>query len=63
MDIPIQITMVESSENIESSSSKKKSTLKILEEVDKEILKGTPPNFTSHNYTRVHDSDEGRLHG
>lgn len=59
----IQITMDESFENTDNPSSKKKPTLKILAEVDKEILKDIPPNFTTHNYTRVHDSEEGKLHG
>ena len=50
-------------ENTATSTPTKKNTLKILAEVDKEIIKDLPPNFTTHNYTRIHDSEEGKLHG
>jgi len=44
-------------------SNGKKSTLKILEEVDKQVIRDFPPNFNSYIYTRIHDDQEGKFHG
>ena len=46
----------------DSSSKTPKSTLKILEEVDKEIISDVPPNLNDYNFTRIHDNEEGKLH-
>lgn len=43
---------------VENSSKPK---LKILEEVDKEIIKDNPPNFNSYIFSRIHDNTEGKL--
>lgn len=45
----------------ESSSKPPKSTLKILEEVDKEMIHDVPPNFSDYNFTRIHENEEGKL--
>lgn len=55
--------MSDTNQNSDTQSSARKSTLKILSEVDKEILKDNPPNFSSQNYIRVHNNQEGKLHG
>jgi hypothetical protein len=44
------------------SSSEKKITLKILEEIDKEFIEEVPPNFHAFFYTRIHNQSEGKLH-
>ena len=49
----------EKSENSSENSTRPK--LKILEEVDKEIIKDTPPNFNSYIFSRIHDNTEGKL--
>ena len=45
----------------ESTSKAPKSTLKILEEVDKEIIQDIPPNFSDYNFTRIHQNEDGKL--
>ena len=40
-----------------------KSTLKILDEIDKEIIQDIPPNFSSYIFSRIHDNPDGKLHG
>ena len=58
--------MQESTDNSKNEDQKqvngKKSTLKILEEVDKQVIKDLPPNFNSYIYTRIHEDPEGKLH-
>ncbi len=49
--------------NTDSTANSSKSSLKILEEIDKAPIKDLPPNFNSYIYTRIHDDSEGKLHG
>ena len=54
----------ESSKNTSPiDKSTNKSSLKILEEVDKEIIQDIPPNFSSYIFSRIHDNPDGQLHG
>lgn len=55
--------MSNNSDELEKDSSSKppKSTLKILEEVDKEFIQDIPPNFSDYNFTRIHENEEGKL--
>lgn len=46
-----------------SSANTGKSTVKILEEVDKQVIRDSPPNFNSYIFTRIHDDPEGKYHG
>lgn len=46
-----------------SAPNSSKSSLKILEEIDKAPVQDVPPNFNSYIYFRIHDDPEGKLHG
>ena len=47
--------------NEKPAENSSKPKLKILEEVDKEIIKDSPPNFNSYIFTRIHDNPEVKL--
>ena len=53
--------MEKSSNLSDDKKNTNKSTLKILEEVDKEIIQDNPPNFSEYNFTREHQNEAGKL--